>query len=566
MFYSTRHFKYNILGLIMRNSGRFHTLFGIIFSILLFFCLTTIIYSQQITLSGYVKDKTTQKAVEGAAIEITDLNTGKVYTTQSYSLGNWSINITVGINELNEKPSEIDLNQNYPNPFNPSTKIGFNIAREGNVNLIVHNILGQQVDKKSFYLTPGGYSIDWYSKGSSGVLFYTIEAGKSKITRKMVQIDGGNGGWGALSKLNDAGTAIQNKLSKTSKTSFKVKVSKLEYMPDSAVSDPDKTVNFNIETVHNNAFVIDLHNDVLETTEGETYNWGERHTVHHTDIPRLIDGGLDAQIFAIWISQGTDTNYFNRGMNFYSTFSTQVALNSDKIGQAKNETEITSLNAAGKIAGIIGVEGGHTIQNSIDKLKSFYNIGARYLTITWNNSTDWAVSNSDSRSKTVGLSDFGKQVIRTMDTLGMLVDVAHTGIKTISDILTVTKNPIIDSHCGVYNLRAHTRNLTDDQIKAIAAGGGVMGVVFYPSFIVTSGKCTIDDVVKHIDYIKNLVGVDYIAIGSDFDGIETVPVGLEDVSKFPNLTQALLKKGYSVQDVRKILGENFMRVFRKVCK
>ena len=350
----------------------------------------------------------------------------------------------------------------------------------------------------------------------------------------MVQIDGGNGGWGSLSKLGTTQSAYsQNKLSKTGTINFKVRISKLAYMPDSAIiSQSGSSINFNIETVHNNAFVIDLHNDVLEATEGEAYNWSERHTNHHTDIPRLIEGGIDAQIFAIWVSQGTDTNYFNRAMNFYNTFSTQVALNNTTIGQAKNESEVINLNKSGKIAGIIGVEGGHSIQNSINNLKSFYNIGARYLTITWNNSTDWAISNSDNRSKTQGLSEFGKQVIRTMDTLGMLIDIAHTGIKTIEDIFSVTKNPIIDSHCGVYKLRAHTRNLTDDQIKAIAAGGGVMGVVFYPSFIVTSGKAAIDSVIKHIDYIKNLVGVDYIALGSDLTGLKLFLSGLKMYRNF----------------------------------
>ncbi|HQJ76361.1 MAG TPA: membrane dipeptidase, partial [Bacteroidota bacterium] len=215
--------------------------------------------------------------------------------------------------------------------------------------------------------------------------------------------------------------------------------------------------------------------------------------------------------------------------------------------------------------GILCVEGGHVIENNIDKLIDLYNDGARYMTITWNNSLDWAISAADSRSKTQGLSDFGKQVIKTMDSLGMLIDVAHTGIKTIEDIIEVTKNPIIDTHTGAYTLRQHTRNLTDEQLKAIAKTGGVIGVVFYPSFLVSKGKATIDSVVKHIDYIKNLIGIDYVSLGSDFDGIESTPIGLEDVSKFPDLTIALLKKGYSEVEVRKILGLNFLRVFKKVC-
>jgi membrane dipeptidase len=188
------------------------------------------------------------------------------------------------------------------------------------------------------------------------------------------------------------------------------------------------------------------------------------------------------------------------------------------------------------------------------------------MTITWNASTSWAVAAADARSTTVGLSEYGKRIIRTMDTLGMVIDVAHTGIKTIEDILATTTHPIIDSHAGVRALRDHYRNLTDDQIRSIAASGGVIGVVFYPTFLSASGNATLETVFQHIDYIKNLVGIDYVALGSDFDGIEKVTTGLEDVSRFPALTETLLRHGYSRADVRKILGENFIRVFRSVCK
>lgn len=189
----------------------------------------------------------------------------------------------------------------------------------------------------------------------------------------------------------------------------------------------------------------------------------------------------------------------------------------------------------------------------------------RYMTITWNNSTDWAVSAQDSRSTTVGLSDFGRQVIRTMDSLGIIIDVSHTGIKTIQDILQVTQNPIIATHSGARALRNHYRNLYDWQIQDIANRGGVIGIVFYPYFLNGTSNASINDVIAHIDYIKNLVGIDYVAIGSDFDGIEVVPLGLEDTSKFPNLTEALFERGYSREDIDKILYKNFKRVFEQVC-
>ena len=154
-----------------------------------------------------------------------------------------------------------------------------------------------------------------------------------------------------------------------------------------------------------------------------------------------------------------------------------------------------------------------------------------------------------------------------MDSLGMIIDISHVGPQTVSDIFAASKNPIIASHSGAYALCNHYRNLTDSQIRAIASRGGIIGIVFYPPFLVPTGTARLEDVVRHIDYIKNLVGVDYVALGSDFDGMDGAsPVGLEDVSHFPAVTEALLQLGYTKQDVRKILGENFMRVFRTICK
>jgi membrane dipeptidase len=247
-------------------------------------------------------------------------------------------------------------------------------------------------------------------------------------------------------------------------------------------------------------------------------------------------------------------------------FEAQVRQNPDRLVQARSADEVLQVVAAGKLAGVLGVEGGHAIEGSIEKLKTVYARGARYLTITWNNATTWAMSARDSRSSTVGLSEFGKTVVRTMDTLGMIVDVSHTGIKTIWDVLATTKNPIIASHSGARALNNHYRNLTDEQIDSIAARGGVIGVVFYPPFLSSRSVATIDTVIKHIDYLRNRAGIDHVAIGSDFDGIETTPVGLETVAKLPSLTEALLRHGYSIADVRKLLGENYLRVFRQVCK
>jgi membrane dipeptidase len=338
-------------------------------------------------------------------------------------------------------------------------------------------------------------------------------------------------------------------------------------MPDTAYAIGSGVVDFQLETVHHHAFVIDLHNDVMEKAI-LGYQIGIRHTVEQSDIPRFREGGMDAQMFALWTDWRDTVAHpaYAYTLQMADTFYAQVARSAGEIGQARTYDETMQLHEAGKLAGILAVEGGHAIENNIDKLKTFYALGARYLTITWNNSTSWAVSAQDSRSATVGLSDFGRLVVRTLDSLGMLIDVSHTGIKTIWDILATTKNPIIASHSGARALNNHYRNLTDDQIDSIAARGGVIGIVFYPTFLSASRTATIDTVIRHIDYIRARVGVDYIAIGSDYDGIETVPVGLEDVSKLPNLTAALLRKGYSIEDLHKILGGNFLRVFRQVCK
>jgi membrane dipeptidase len=272
-------------------------------------------------------------------------------------------------------------------------------------------------------------------------------------------------------------------------------------------------------------------------------------------------------MFAIWTDYRDSVAhpFYSYTIAMMDAFDAQVQQNSSVFAQSRNADEVLQAEADGKLAGVLCVEGGHSIESSIEKLKTFYARGARYLTITWNNTIPWAVAAADSRSSTLGLSDFGREVIRTMDSLGMIIDVSHTGIKTIWDILATTRNPIVATHSGARALRNHTRNLTDQQIDSIAARGGVIGVVFYPSFLSSRNVATIDTVIRHIDYIRNRVGVDHVAIGSDYDGIETVPVGLEDVSKLPNLTAALLRRGYSIDDVHKILGGNYLRVFRQVC-
>ena len=527
--------------------------------------------AESITLSGTVQEKKTLVPLDSVRIDIMNpSDPGEHYTVLTNSMGIWSYTFNLsGVGEDPGVPAVFSVDQNYPNPFNPSTRINFTTGRPGTAHFTVHNSLGQLLDEKNVAVSAGSHSMEWTGKGAAGVLFYTVEFGGKRMTRKMVQLDGhGAGGWGNV--VTFGGTASGPVLAKRNSATYSVIASKLLYMPDTMTSliSSSVVVNFVLETVHSRAFVMDLHNDIMEIAVEGGYDLGVRHTYNQSDLPRFHDGGMDAQMFAVW-TDPTDSvahPYYKYTLTMIDSFKAQVQRNANIFAQAKNYDELMSVTASGKFAGVLAVEGGHSIENDLSKLRNLYDLGARYMTITWNNSTSWAVAAADARSSTVGLSDFGRQVVRTMDSLGMIIDVAHTGIKTMWDILATVKGPIIDSHAGVRALNNHYRNLNDQQIDSIAARGGVIGVVFYSSFLSSTGHATIDTVIKHIDYIKNRVGIDYVAIGSDYDGGITTPVGLEDVSKLPNLTAALLRHGYSIPDVKKVQGGNYLRVFKQIVK
>lgn len=540
-----------------------------IFILLCFFVLMA--RAQQITIGGIVKDSSSLAPLDSARVDIVNKdNPAEKNSVFTNNTGQWSYTFQpTGVVQDDAFPVSFNLQQNFPNPFNPSTMITFSVQSRGPAKISVYNAIGQLLDKRTYDIAPGEYTVQWTSKGAAGALFYSLRSGGNVVTKKMLQLDGGMyGGLGDLTLVH--GVASTSSFSKKTLSDFSVTVSKLGYEPDSAVIPfaDNANINFSLSTVHQRAFVFDLHNDILGLVV-DGYQMGVRHTSNQSDLPRFRDGGMDAQMLSLWIDPGDfPTMAYLRVFQMADSFQSQLEKNAAVMVQARTTAEIIAAINAGKFAGIYGVEGGHAIDNDLTKLTAFYDIGVRYMTITWNNSTSWATSAADAQSTTKGLSEFGKQVIKTMDSLGMIVDVSHTGIKTIEDILTVTKNPIIASHSGVRALRNHTRNLTDDQIQKIALSGGVIGVVFYTSFLSTAqaSKVTIDTVIKHIDYIKNLVGIDYVAIGGDYDGGITAPVGLENVSKMPALTLALLKHGYSPAEVRKILGENYLRVFKEVCK
>lgn len=540
------------------------------YCLLFLFCFSLAhpLTAQSLTFGGTVKDSYTKSGAESVRVEISPLGQpNDRFTVHTSVSGTWSFTFQpAGVGPDASGPHSFDLQQNFPNPFNPSTTIPFSIPAAGTVSIVVHNILGQQLDERSYSLSAGQHQVRWSSKGAAGTLFYTVRYGGHSETRKMIQTDGGSG-TGLGGALQTGG--IDQTLKKTTLSDYKIVFSKFGYEPDSVIVPPvtNSAVDLAMTTIHRRAFVMDLHNDVAELMV-TGYQLGVRHTTNQSDLPRFFDGGVDAQMIVLWPNPNSAVSPYLQTMQMYDTCMAQFGRNSAYIAQARTSAEIQSVNSAGKLAAVLCVEGGSAIEDDLSKLITFYQLGARYLTITWNNSTSWGTSAADPLSTTKGLSEFGKQVIRTMDSLGMIIDVSHTGIKTIEDILTVTKNPIIASHSGARALRNHTRNLTNDQITAVANTGGVIGVVFYTSFISTASAANvnIDTVIKHIDHIKDLVGIDHVAIGSDYDGGITAPVGLENVSKLQNLTMALLRRGYTPADVRKILGGNYLRVFKAVCK
>ncbi|WP_262247772.1 dipeptidase [Parapedobacter soli] len=355
--------------------------------------------------------------------------------------------------------------------------------------------------------------------------------------------------------------------------------------------------------IHEAALVIDTHNDVLYQSVMRGKDIGKRINSGHTDLPRIKEGGIDAQVFAVWCSgkfgKGTAFAYANKQIDGLMSV---IHNHPDVIALATTAEDIRTLAAQGKTAAVIGIEGGHMIEDRIDYLDSLFARGARYLTLTWNNSTEWATSATDEsrnpgKLKHEGLTDFGRQIIHRMNELGMMVDLSHVGRQTFSDAMKTTTKPVLVSHSNAYALMAHPRNLRDDQIKAVAENGGVICLNFYSGFLdpmhytkinrLYEKYVTADDSIKrssdtkfdllpavakeqlrpplsllldHIDYMVKTAGIDHVGIGSDFDGISSTPLGLDDCSDFPRLTEGLVQRGYSEADIRKILGENVLRV------
>jgi membrane dipeptidase len=362
--------------------------------------------------------------------------------------------------------------------------------------------------------------------------------------------------------------------------------------------------------LHLQSIVVDTHDDTTQRLLDPKFDFGVRHTDGSVDIPRMRAGGLSAIFFSIWIP-GTVSGptAVQRALDQITAVRETVARHPDDLVLCTTAEGIHQAKAAGKIAVLMGVEGGHMINNSLANLDKFFALGVRYMTLTHTVNTDWADASTDKPAHN-GLTDFGKQVVREMNRLGMMVDISHVADKTFYDVLAVSKAPVIASHSSCRALCSAPRNMTDDMIKALAAKGGVIQINYHIGFLsqqfqdaskahpelgkeieaeskkrcgdneacqlieadkitrdmVAQGKLPHVDwtaIINHIDHAVKLVGADHVGLGSDFDGAD-MPYGMEDVSDIPQITNALLAKGYSPADVRKILGGNTLRLMQDV--
>ncbi len=361
--------------------------------------------------------------------------------------------------------------------------------------------------------------------------------------------------------------------------------------------------------IHFKSILIDTHNDIPTTAidDGVSFDQSLKNKTH-SDLERMREGGVDAQFFSIWCD-GNKKNPNAWAWREIDTVKAWARRNPAKMVMASSVKEIRKASRRGQLASLLGVEGGHMIEDDMSKLIEFHKGGVRYMTLTWNNSTSWATSAFDEETKKdslkhKGLTEFGKSIVKMMNQLGMLVDLSHVGEQTFWDVMKIVNKPVLVSHSCVHALCPHRRNLKDEQIKAIAQNGGVIHLNFYSGFVdpafearsdafTDKHKTEMDSLLKinpepyfmqvylfnkypdevkalrppmsmlldHLDHIVKLVGVDYVGLGSDFDGVNSLPEGLNGVEDFPKITDELIKRGYSKKDIQKILGGNFLRVF-----
>jgi membrane dipeptidase len=368
--------------------------------------------------------------------------------------------------------------------------------------------------------------------------------------------------------------------------------------------------------IHRRAISIDMHADTTQRLVDEQLDISRKLSDGHFDAVRMKEGGLDAQFFSIWVEPQLYGGGGERAIRRADEQIAAVRALTEKYPQtwalATTAADVRRINAEGKLAALMGLEGGYAIDERLEMVERYYRMGVRYMSPAWSVSTSWAGSSGDEAGKTRGLNEFGRQVIREMNRLGMMVDVSHVSDLTFWDIVNTSTRPVIATHSGARAIANVARNLDDDMLRALAKTGGVCSILFYPEFLEPGWSekkkrvdaeiaplvqqasdaepggpaqkkmardrvrireyakrlppVTLARVVDHIDYIVKLVGIDHVGIGSDFDGIQATPTDLNTVADLPNLTVELLKRGYSEEDISKILGGNMLRVMEEMEK
>ncbi|MCZ7555955.1 MAG: dipeptidase [Bacteroidia bacterium] len=364
--------------------------------------------------------------------------------------------------------------------------------------------------------------------------------------------------------------------------------------------------------LHREAVVVDGHNDVLGRVVSGT-RVDVRGSTGHSDLPRFREGELDVQVFSIWVhpKKGVRDGWISVRAQLDSLHAI-AKRHPSQLRLVRTAREFDAASAAGALAAVISIEGSSALDGKPERIRELHAKGLRVFAPTWNYSVDWASSSVDEAAgkKSIGLTHHGKRLVRLLDSLGIILDISHLGARAAADALSVTRNPVIASHSSCAALRPHHRNLTDEQLRTVAKRGGVVMINFFPPFLLSgmtsakvaatrklctaldilaakhprrgtaflkeydrllasarkSGLPTLLDVADHIDHAVRIAGAASVGLGSDFDGIPYAPAGLHDVTWLPMLTRELLRRGHSEGTVEGILGKNFLRVFRQVCK
>lgn len=319
------------------------------------------------------------------------------------------------------------------------------------------------------------------------------------------------------------------------------------------------------DAVHQRSIVFDAHCDTLLSLSKAERPFDHRTAEGHIDLPRLREGGVTAQIFACFVPPAERPRATATALRLIDRLYQLIDTHPHDLTLATRAEEIERAKAEGKIAAVLSLEGAEPLAGDLALLRTFYRLGVRAIGITWNHRNEAADGIAEIRSGG-GLTTFGVELVQEANRLGMLIDVAHLAPAGVRDVLTISEAPVIASHANAYTLCPHPRNLSDEQLVQIAAKGGVVGVTFVPRFLTSNpGRPTLEHVLDHIDHMVRIMGVEHVGLGSDFDGFfDPPPEGLEDVSHLPALSAGLRQRNYTPEEIEKILGGNWLRVFRTV--